>query len=189
MKKIMILASIALFAICAQSAEYKWTIKNITQCDPTIAGYTTSTAITSGSNYQILLMYSAGGGAHIDLASGTIDYGTDQLIGSSAPLGSGGLGAMGTKFSSESYADGQYYYAVLFNSKGTTSTTAYDYYAIGAVLTGDPGAVSPVTPLSLQWTTANQGTPSWQAASTPEPTSGLLLLLGMAGLALKRKRA
>ena len=29
----------------------------------------------------------------------------------------------------------------------------------------------------------------WTAASVPEPTSGLLLLLGMAGLALKRKRA
>ena len=31
--------------------------------------------------------------------------------------------------------------------------------------------------------------PAWATASVPEPTSGLLLLLGMAGLALKRKRA
>lgn len=30
---------------------------------------------------------------------------------------------------------------------------------------------------------------TWSAAAVPEPTSGLLLLLGMAGLALKRKRA
>ena len=29
----------------------------------------------------------------------------------------------------------------------------------------------------------------WQTVAVPEPTSGLLLLLGMAGLALKRKRA
>ena len=29
----------------------------------------------------------------------------------------------------------------------------------------------------------------WSAAAVPEPTSGLLLLLGVAGLALKRKRA
>ena len=30
---------------------------------------------------------------------------------------------------------------------------------------------------------------SWQTATVPEPTSGLLLLLGMAGLALRRKQA
>ena len=30
---------------------------------------------------------------------------------------------------------------------------------------------------------------SWQAAAVPEPTSGLLMLLGMAGLALRRRRA
>ena len=38
----------------------------------------------------------------------------------------------------------------------------------------------------------NQASASWTATSSspvPEPTSGLLMLLGMAGLALKRKRA
>ena len=33
------------------------------------------------------------------------------------------------------------------------------------------------------------GATAWATAAVPEPTSGLLLLLGMAGLALKRKRA
>ena len=40
--------------------------------------------------------------------------------------------------------------------------------------------------------TASQTASNWTAiggSSVPEPTSGLLLLLGMAGLALKRKRA
>ena len=35
--------------------------------------------------------------------------------------------------------------------------------------------------------TATQAAGAW--AAVPEPTSGLLMLLGMAGLALKRKRA
>ena len=33
------------------------------------------------------------------------------------------------------------------------------------------------------------GATAWATAAVPEPTSGLLLLLGIAGLALKRKRA
>ena len=40
---------------------------------------------------------------------------------------------------------------------------------------------------ALDYTTAGQAGSNWQAI--PEPTSGLLLLLGVAGLALKRKRA
>ena len=38
-------------------------------------------------------------------------------------------------------------------------------------------------------TTGAVGSSGWSAMAVPEPTSGLLLLFGMAGLALKRKRA
>lgn len=42
--------------------------------------------------------------------------------------------------------------------------------------------------VTASWTASTQMT-SFAASSVPEPTSGLLLLLGVAGLALKRKRA
>ena len=35
----------------------------------------------------------------------------------------------------------------------------------------------------------SQASQTWYAVAVPEPTSGLLMLLGMAGLALRRKRA
>lgn len=57
---------------------------------------------------------------------------------------------------------------------GATDISAYDYEA---------GSNSPGT---FAFTSvANSGT----IANVPEPTSGLLMLLGMAGLALRRKRA
>ena len=45
-------------------------------------------------------------------------------------------------------------------------------------------SANPAFNLSSSATASN-----WTATAAPEPTSGLLLLLGMAGLALKRKRA
>ena len=55
------------------------------------------------------------------------------------------------------------------------------------------GAVDPDSGAMAQFTLGNSTggvATSWQStAAVPEPTSGLLLLIGMAGLALKRKRA
>ena len=187
-----IITAIAICALSigsAQAATYKWTVKNIHTCDPAATPITTGTAISSGSNYTIALFYSADTTISATFDGKSIAAGDDTLIGTFAPLGTGGLKSTGTDVAWDGYTEGTYYYAVLFNSKGTTSASAYDYYATSSVLTGDPTLVSPATPLKLTW--ANTvAAPTWTATqAAPEPTSGLLLLLGMAGLALKRKRA
>lgn len=180
MKKLIITLAVVVAAIATQAASIKWKINSITE-------YDSATAIASGSNYKILLVYSADTTQSIDLSSGnSVDYGADTAISTLDPSGSGGLKSLGVSVDYD-YTAGSYYFAVLYNSKGTTSESAYDYYAISNVLTGNPVAMSPDTPLTLQFTAASAGTPAWQ--SVPEPTSGILLLLGMAGLALKRKHA
>lgn len=61
--------------------------------------------------------------------------------------------------------------------------------AAGTVTTGASGAGSFANIFGGAATAATGGVRDWQAAAVPEPTSGLLLLMGMAGLALRRRRA
>lgn len=86
---------------------------------------------------------------------------------------------------------GQAYTLVLVDANDVTTLAGYEGYL--AIVNGvsDPG----VDPMSgdtwaiMTTDMAIQPT-DWQSVqSIPEPTSGLLLLLGMAGLALKRRRA
>ena len=63
-----------------------------------------------------------------------------------------------------------------------------------ALATANPTDATGNTLMDLQFTNGNDpfgvGVPSMTASqAVPEPTSGLLLLLGMAGLALRRKQA
>lgn len=76
-----------------------------------------------------------------------------------------------------------YFYAIVFNAETIADATEF-LVAGGAEADGS-------AKLMFGTATANQSVNlaagSWQAI--PEPTSGLLMLLGMAGLALRRRRA
>ena len=167
-----------MLAVASQAATIKWTIKNIH-----VPG--SDTQIASGSNYTIALFYSADATISSTFDGKSITAGDDTLIGTYAPAGTGGLKSTGTEVTWD-YAAGSYYYVALFNESGTTSASAYTQYAVSSVLTGNPVATSPDVPLSLKWN-ASDASPAWATAAVPEPTSGLLILLGVAGLALKRK--
>lgn len=90
-------------------------------------------------------------------------------------------GSVSSTFSNDSLTGGNYYnfyFVIEDNGKAFTSTTKENVQALAT-------QTSNITFGNMQ--TATKNASNWQ--SVPEPTSGLLLLLGMAGLALKRKRA
>lgn len=76
------------------------------------------------------------------------------------------------------------YYLVLVDSaKENYMASAYSYTAREATATYDADSIK----LPVTGDAVTSGMTAW--AAVPEPTSGLLLLLGLAGLALKRKVA
>ena len=56
------------------------------------------------------------------------------------------------------------------------------------IKTGVAAATSTTSVAFGTMASATQNAANWTTAAVPEPTSGLLLLLGVAGLALRRKQ-
>ena len=162
MKKILILTAGFVIATTANAASINWAF----QCATTYNGY--DVYVANSSTYASLADVQA------DLLGSSGNSGS--ISGSRSGKASGAIsGLEASKEYSFFYIivkDGSYW----ATEKQTISTNAED---AGAATTSFATASG---------TTLLSGAPTGSFA-VPEPTSGLLLLLGMAGLALKRKRA
>ena len=108
----------------------------------------------------------------------TADASTAKAVSTVKASAAGAVAA--TTFSDDSLAGGSTYnFYFVIEDNGKTFTSAVKSVSAQATLTSN------VTFGNMQ--SATQSASNWQVV--PEPTSGLMLLLGVAGLALKRKRA
>ena len=195
MKKLMMAAAIVCAAAMSQAAALSWGTW----------GYSLSQGTTgeevwegnTGAAYLVMVTDAAKFAVGNDL---TITGGT--VVDSIANDGTGSFGGMWNT----TLSDGEkYLFAIVATTAGAAGTTmpttgffgvdrnggnntASGFYE--ATWSADTGAA--FMPFegteALEWGDAYYGV-SMSTAVVPEPTSGLLLLLGMAGLALKRKRA
>lgn len=172
MKKLMIIAALAFTASIAQAASVNWSI-------------TSGTAAQVGFNVYLVAAIDSTWTSGADVAASAAELGTgtsgtvvkNGRVYNVAPTTASGDGITTTSMANA--------YFVLVQSDSATSYT-YISADLSANVFGETDAAketfSTTTAALVAGTSAN-------FASVPEPTSGLLMLLGMAGLALRRRRA
>lgn len=172
MKKLTLMLTIVAMAGIAQAAAFKWSTGALTAPNADGSVGTTSAASATGTWLASISLYS-------DAACTTAIEGlTGNTSSTVNVMGSNIAGTFsGATFA---YDNTTLYYAVLelsYTTDAGVQTLTTDVVSTTLKTTGNT---------TLNFSTAISNA-TWTAV--PEPTSGLLLLLGMAGLALKRKRA
>ena len=165
MKKIMIAFAIAAVAAISHAAAFNWTVN----------------AGTQYADYKVYLTSSAGTFANIDAI-------TEALVGASGNTGTLVAGSRSATVSggvkgiaSEGSVD---YYYVFVKDNDYWVSGKQSIVAVAETATPNKNTFSATNANALL-----SGSATGSFSSAPEPTSGLLLLFGMAGLALKRKVA
>lgn len=184
MKKLTFMFAAVVAAVSAQAASVWWTCTGVKDSSATAVNgiaYFLTTDMLSYSDAQAL----AGKGADAfttALGSAYFYTGSAGTFGktSANAVSNEALGITGgTKYSA---------YLMIFDT--TTITDNSNYYLTA---TKDFTAYEGATDVaSVKWGSQSGSTTigAWSAVSdVPEPTSGLLMLIGLAGLALRRKRA
>ena len=202
MKKLMIAAAIVCAAALAQAATVNWTSGALYAPVDAVGtkGSGTNAKAVGGSFYFFDLTSDTTGlynkWAAMSYADASADiwatYGGANLPkdeqGNLKPDGSISAMGIGAKSQTVDNASGMHYAAFIYTY---TDTDGNDWYIanIGKANVTGSGAVNAQNLGTTFGGTAGGAIGSWTAAAVPEPTSGLLLLLGVAGLALKRKRS
>lgn len=192
MKKLMIAAAIVAASIVANAASFSWATSGKAM---SVGASTIAAGITDG------MMYDVSGTANADTMSNQISsygavwaYTITLTAGSDTDVLSGTFAA--GDFSSRKISIELE--SALFDSASLTNPVDFDYSIVltGTLKDGKDATVTLTSDTISGSATfgggdlklVSAGASSWTAA-IPEPTSGLLMLLGMAGLALRRRRA
>ena len=175
MKKLLTIASAVMLASVTNAASFSWGFTSIDILDPAgnyIDGGTASLYINN-----VLV---ASSGQNVDYTFGSFDNTASDTTGEVQALGTGDI---------SSTFVGQAYKLVLSYTDGDGKDWEYVYNGTSTYteVAGAPGEDSSNYETFMTDYAVQAG--DWTSSAVPEPTSGLLLLFGMAGLALKRKRA
>lgn len=195
MKKLMFTLAAVLAAGMIQAAQVTWNtgtaVKGITS-DSNPAFGSANAASGTLSLYVWLVNEATYNSTGIDKIWDT--YGAS--LGTATASVTGKSGAAGTNVRttglSFSTTEDTPYYGLVLVGLDTDKDGTLDYYIANKATANINTAGTDATISNLAKNLGGTGGTAitgWTSASVPEPTSGLLMLMGLAGLALRRKRA
>ena len=189
MKKLMIAMAVAMAAALTQAASVSWSVSGLKDSkgnDMTSgAGYVFTTKGPNATTVDAVTAALAGKSAAAvktylqensltalkgEISGGEINVSGVDLASSGVPASTTGVKIFAVIVDDDSFGEDTHY--VVTTVSGNVKTPAASTTNVASFSVSNSATLNPN---------------NWTAA--PEPTSGLLLLLGMAGLALKRKRA
>ena len=184
MKKLMIAAAIVCAAAMSQAATYDWTAKASafaasSKDSTTYKGYLAYFFDANASDYTDITTALAGNDTSVlaeALGYGSVKSSAAISFKNSDNEAFEKIGAAGTPLTATGYM-------IVLNSTTVEGATAF-------VATPTKGVEisQAVETGGATFSFGSYIAPEWTAMDVPEPTSAMLLLLGVAGLALKRRR-
>ena len=180
MKKLMFMLAAVAVAACTQAASVSWTCTNVKDgTGSAISGiaYFVNAATLSQSDLAAL----SGASAFTTALSGMYSW-TPETAGKYTNADGVANATLGLADETANQV-----YLVVFDTATITDTSKYYTTEVKSVTT-----YSGTETAQIKWgsqSTPSQAAGAWTAVSVPEPTSGLLMLVGLAGLALRRRRA
>ena len=180
MKKLMFMLGAVVMAASVQAAAVSWTCTNVKDSDGNkISGvaYFINAATLSQDAFKAL----SGADAFNTALSGMYSWtpGTAGKYSSASDVANATLGLADAH-------EGYSVYLAVFDT--TTITDSSNYYLTGLQSLDTLSGTYTASVAFGNQSTASQAAGAWTSVNVPEPTSGLLMLVGLAGLALRRRR-
>lgn len=176
MKKIIVMLAAVLVAVFAEAAQVKWSCANVFNPDgakSTSIGYMFAASDMSAVSAALALEDSA-------VAASTL---MGLAVSSAKPTTAGAYAGPAVDYAAGSAS----FFAVIFDGDTIADSSSYYMTATKTVTVPSSGAAG-VAFGNLSAATSAAGAYTAAGWATPEPTSGMLLLLGGALLALRRKQ-
>jgi hypothetical protein len=192
MKKLMIMACAVAMAAVAQAATVSWQSGALYTAAGKDGGWS-STLVNNADALVTMNVYLVDAATYATVSAmdqaGMYEWASDKTATYTGQNlnGASKIGAVTVK---DTNAAGSTTFYSIITATYTDATYGDMYMAAAAETTTPASGTKNITNIfGGQGTAATGGVRDWQAAAVPEPTSGLLILLGMAGLALRRRRA